>query len=254
MMTFRQILAHSLFLGFCASILIIVTKTSSSFVFSFFATSACYIFLRISLLKKADKTKAILFTTLLSACALGAATQLSRDQKIIGAVAVVVLIPYAIPRRLSLRNSILLKPLTIGLCWALMTISLAFDNNLFSLPNDHSVFEIFIQIFLLTFFLSLLYDYRDKVFLSTKERTIPQFFSENNFYILLWISLVVSFVGFILLGANTNASIAYFAACIYILFFFKKIRTLNYTRTTWLTDAGFIVYAMTYLILNSTFS
>lgn len=253
MMSSRQIIAHSLFLGFCASLIILVTKPSSSLVFTFFATSSCYVFLRLSLLKKVEKTRSIVVAIILAACALGAAMSLSKDQNIIAAFSVVILIPYVIPGKISSRNQFLLKPVTIGICWAMMTVGLAFDNNPFFLPNDRSVFEIFIQIFILTFILSLLYDYRDKIFIPTKERTIPYFFSEKSFYSILWIALVVSFVAFILIGENIHAGIAFFTTSIFILFLFRKMKSLGYSRATWLTDTGFVIYATTYAVLNVIF-
>jgi len=202
--------------------------------------------------------KSILSLTIVSLLfmiiAFGAGKTLSKDQFTTVIIAGVILMLYALPYKGALRNNPVLKPLSIALCWSLITAGIAFDNNLFFLPNDHSVFEIFIQIFFLTFFLSLLYDYRDVVFLHSQERTLPKILSEKKFYFLLWIALVATFVGFILVAKNTYASVAYFFTCIYILFLFKKIKTLCYARATWLADAGFVVYGLANIALTYLFS
>lgn len=249
-MTFKQLISHSIFLGICAAFLSTVYRPTNAPAFVFFTTAAAYIFLRLSLISSRQKLPAIAISTMLMACGIGAGFTLSIDQKTTAAFAAVMLSLYIVPGRFSLRNKSYLKPITIGLCWSLMTVGLAFDNNLFFLPNDHSAFEIFLQIFFLTFFLSLLYDYRDVIFLYSQEKTLPKILSEKKFYRILWITLVASFVGFILFAKNTHTSMAYFFTCIYILFLLNKAKTLNYIRMTWFTDAGFIVYALTMIILN----
>jgi hypothetical protein len=250
MMTHRQIIIHSLFLGLCAAFLSSLTALTGSIPFTFFATAAIYTFLRRDLSVQKSIVPLTIVSLLLMIIAFGAGTTLSKDQLITVIIAGIILILYAVPFKWALRNSPVLKPISIALCWALITAGIAFDSNLLFLPNDHSVFEIFLQIFFLTFFLSLMYDHRDVIFLHSQERTLPKIFSEKKFYRILWITLVASFVGFILFAKNTHASVAYFISCIYILFLFKKIKMLNYTRMTWLTDAGFIVYALTIIILN----
>ncbi len=254
MMTRRQIIVHSLFLGFCAAFLSALTIPTSSIPFTFFSTAAIYTFLRRDLSAPKSVVSLTIVSLLLMIMACGAGMILSLEQITIVFIAGVILTLYVIPSRWALRNHPVFKPLSIALCWSLMTTGVAFDNSLLFLPNDHSVFEIFIQIFFLTFFLSLLYDYRDMVFLHSQEKTLPKVFSEKKFYIGIWISLVASFVGFILFGENTSASIAYFMASIYTLFLFKKIKKLSYARATWLADAGFVVYGLTYIALTYLFS
>lgn len=253
-MTFKQLISHSIFLGICAAFLSTVYRPTNAPAFAFFTTAAAYIFLRLSLISSRQKLPAIAISTMLMACGIGAGFTLSIDQKTTAAFAAVMLSLYIVPGRFSLRNKAYLKPITIGLCWSLMTVGLAFDNNLFFLPNDHSAFEMFLQIFFLTFFLSLLYDYRDVIFLKSQEKTLPKILSEKKFYLLLWIALVATFVGFILVAKNTHASVAYFIGCIYILFLFKKIKTLSYARATWLADVGFVVYGLAYIALTYLFS
>lgn len=250
MMTRRQIFIHSFFLGLCAAFLSALTEPNSAIPFTLFSTTSIYIFLRRNLASSKALLSLSTISLLLMIIAFGAGLALSKEQITTVIIAGIILMLYIIPSKWALRNHPLLKPLSIALCWSLMTVGVAFDNSLFFLPNDHSVFEIFLQIFFLTFFLSLLYDYRDAIFIKNQESTLPKIFSEKKFYSAIWIALVSSFVGFILFGENSSASIAYFTASTYTLFLFKKIKTFSYARATWLTDVGFIVYGLTYFGLN----
>ncbi len=251
MMTRRQIIIHSIFLGLCAVFLSVLTEPNSAITFTFFSTASIYIFLRRELAPPKALLSVSIISLLLMIIAFGAGMVLSKEQITTVIIAGIILTLYVIPSKWALRNHPLLKPISIAVCWSLMTVGVAFDNSLFFLPNDHSVFEIFLQIFFLTFSLSLVYDYRDVVFTKNQENTLPKIFSEKKFYSAIWVALVASFVGFILVGQNTSASIAYFTASIYTLFLFKKIKTLSYARATWLADVGFIVYGVTYFGLNN---
>ena len=77
----------------------------------------------------------------LFAFATGAFFNLTTAQKEIACITAILTGLYAIPNAYGLRRSIILKPLIIGLTWALITIGIASNTSLFSLPNDHSVLQ-----------------------------------------------------------------------------------------------------------------
>lgn len=239
-MSSGQLIIHSLFLGFCAAVLSSIISFSPASVFSFYSTSFAYMLLRRRLVYKPSFFFYLLLVTLF-AFAIGAFFNLSTSQKETACITTLLTGLYAIPNKYGLRRSIILKPLIIGFTWALITIGIAANTSLLSLPNDHSVFILFIEIALLTFLLSMLYDLRDFVSQIPGERTLVSVVGLHRFQqlFMLFTSASIAFVIWVNKSAGALPFVLSGLFCFYLLYATQKKR---YLLTTWMIDSTFLLY------------
>lgn len=236
-----QLLIHSLFLGLCAAVLTCLISFSPASVFTFFSTSFAYLFLRKNLLT-APPFSFYFWLVVLGSLSAGAFSALSDDQKETAIYAGIATLAYALPGRFGLRRILLLKPLIIGLSWALMTIGIAADQSIFSLPNDHSVFKIFIEVLMLTTLLSTLYDMRDFNLKLPGEKTFVSVFGLSRFKVI-YISLTILSIVFAIFLSQNTFRLSYFVSAIFgimMLFFIENKK--RYISTTWVIDSTFLLY------------
>lgn len=252
-MTARQLIFHSLFLGFCAASVTLIFPVTPATGFTFCGTCAAYLFLRRTLAATHEQWK--IWTTLLisGALAIGAFTLLSAKQRNMAYAGILILILYALPSRYSLRNIIVLKPLAIALCWALFTIGIASGKGISEIPNDHSVSRFFLHIFLLTYFLSLLYDLRDYHKIENSEKTIIDLLTERSFGYWFSIGIFLSILAMWVIGSFSAGFFAFAASCIYAFFLYLFHRRFSYLTYTWLVDAGFLIYSLMRFFFDSSF-
>lgn len=239
----KELLPHSLFLGTCAVLLGTLIRFNlplSIFIFS--STSAGYLFLRKKSLPIFEHTYFwIAFFSLLISAFFSFLT-LPTSAKAMAVFTGALTLLYAQENNFSLRKYTLLKPAVIGVCWALNTAVISYDNPVFFIPNDHSVLWIIIHIFILTYLLSLLYDLRDVEHGLDDTHVFQTVFGKKATQWFVFITLNATTVFSFLWSEDFVSSLAFFITSIYTVVLIEKADPTKMNRYTWLVDFAFILY------------
>jgi hypothetical protein len=243
---------NSLFLATIAALLASFETSKLDVIgFVFASTFLAYSFIRASEVLPQQK-KIWWFLNIASAIASAILSiSFSKEQWILISINALIVLVYRGFGNFSLRKSIYLKPFSIALCWTINTSFIPFDQNPFFIPNDHSVGPQAINILVLTYCLSLLYDLKD----ASRERGslltlaslsgIKKVFHLNE-------TLLIILTGFGLYAYYYLAhGVAIFAATIYVLIIQFLWNRWKEPRTTFLIDGAYIIYIIAFILCKN---
>lgn len=219
--------------------------------FVFASTFLAYSFIRASEVLPHQK-KIWWILNISSALAASAFTiSFSKEQWVLISINALIVITYRGFGNFSLRKRIYLKPFSIALCWTINTSVLPFDQNPFFIPNDHSVGPQAINVLVLTYCLSLLYDLKD----AARERGslltlaslsgIKKVFHLNE-------TLLIILTGFGIYAYHfLSHGLAIFAATLYVLVIQFLWNRWKEPRTTFLIDGAYIIYILAFILCKN---
>ncbi len=243
---------NSLFLATIAALLASFETSKLDVIgFVFASTFLAYSFIRAS--EVLPQQKKIWWTlNIISGVAASTLTIFfSKEQWILICINALIVLVYRGFGSFSLRKSIYLKPFSIALCWTINTSLIPFDQNPFFIPNDHSVGPQALNILVLTYCLSLLYDLKD----AARERGslltlaslsgIKKVFHLNETLLILLTSFGIYAYYYLAHG------IAIFAATVYVLIIQFLWNRWKEPRTTFLIDGAYIIYIIAFILCKN---
>ncbi len=241
-MSNNQVRLHSIFLGVCAGLLTSCFGGFYSFLFAFFSTSVVYLFLR----KKREEKTNILSKGIEAILVIGTFLSflfLNNESKLSATVGGFVVLAYHTPFQFSLRRIVLLKPIAISLCWALATVIIPFLQEEV-IPIDYSVSYETVAVFVLTFYLSLLYDWRDVYHNQTDIKTIAHCYSQKQIQKFYLAAILIFFTIAMFINTPIEFLICLSLAISYGFGLSIFIERISFLHLTWLIDGGFLFYVM----------
>lgn len=239
-MNSQQVLSNSLFLGICAGLLTMQHDSAMSTLFAVVVTFSAYVVLRTPI-STSSSPLVLALTVLASASCIVIWFYLNRPQKIISLISLLLVLWYMLPYKYSLRSITWTKPLSIGLCWTLISIFLPmFAAN--NAPNVYSVFQESLPVLILITVLSLLYDNRDALYEKNDVITLREKLGKKTFLSVYTLFTTSSMLTVALVIHDKGEVWGFAAASIasMVLLFFSP--QLSYHRLTWATDSIILLY------------
>jgi hypothetical protein len=243
---------NSLFLATIAALLASFETTKLDVIgFVFASTFLAYSFIRASEVLPQQKKIWWMLNTVSSVAAVILTLAFSKDQWILISFNVLIVLAYRGIGNFSLRKRIYLKPFSIALCWMINTSLIPFDQNPFFIPNDHSVGPQAINILVLTYCLSLLYDLKDVARERGSLLTLASISGIKKVFHLNE-TLLIILTGFgIYAYYYLQHGIAIFAATLYVLIIQFLWNRWKEPRTTFLIDGAYIIYIIAFLLCKN---